>query len=102
MTTRREFMTALTSVAAFHVEPQGPPAPPGGWDLSWLDRFKGKHKQGFDVGTFDLSADTPLRFVANYFDGFRQALRVGPPDRTAAIGAARGAVPLYPSHAVCQ
>lgn len=102
MTTRREFMTALTSVAAFHFEPQGPPAPPGGWDLSWLDRFKGKHKQVFDVGTFDLATDTPLRFVANYFDGFRDALHAEPPAVNAAIGVARVSFPLNASDALWQ
>src|SRR5262245_35518869 len=27
------------------------------WDLAWLDQLAGKHKQVYDYGSFDLTAD---------------------------------------------
>jgi len=53
MTTRRRFVAALTSCAGLGFASQAQPAA-GGWDLSWLDRFKGKHKQVFDLGSGQL------------------------------------------------
>ena len=84
MATRRRFVAALTSFAGLGFAPQAPPA--GGWDLSWLDRFKGKHKQVFDLGSFNLSIDTPLRVPMNYLDTFRDVYRLEPPAINVAIG----------------
>ena len=36
-------------------------------DISWIDALKGKHKQIFDLGSFDLSVDSPLRQPVTYF-----------------------------------
>jgi len=111
MTSRRRFLTAITSIAGAGLAPQTaaaaqPPtaAPAGGgaWDMTWLDRFKGTHKQVFDAGTFDLTTDTPLRFVANYYDGVRDALGAAPSDVNAAVGIARASFPLNASDALWQ
>lgn len=70
--------------------------------MSWLDRFKGTHKQLFDAGTFDVSADTPLRVPMNYLDGFRDAYGAEPPDVNIVIGVSRAAFPLNASDALWQ
>src|SRR5262249_52655512 len=67
---RRSFLTALasvTSLAAFGsrdaaaAQTASPSAGP--FDMAWLEQMKGKHKQLYDLGSFDLGADNrPLRF----------------------------------------
>src|SRR5882724_6873189 len=99
MTTRRRFVAALTSFAGLGFASQAQPAA-GGWDLSWLDRFKGKHKQVFDLGSFDLSIDTPLRVPMNYLDTFRDVYRLEPPAINVAVGISRAAFPMNASDAL--
>jgi len=100
MTSRRTFVAALTSVAGLGLAAQ-PPTPTrrvsGAWDMSWLDRFAGAHKQLFDAATFDLSVDTPLRVPMNYLDGLRDVYGVEPPAVNVAIGVSRLAFPLNAS-----
>jgi hypothetical protein len=73
---RRTFMSVFTSlagVAAVESEVAGQ-APTGPTDLAWLAGFRGRHKQAYDYGGFDLTDPLPpLRF----------------PRRTAAIQATR-------------
>src|ERR1700736_3921323 len=97
MTTRRHFVAALTSIAGLGFAPQAPPLAADGWDLSWLDRFKGQHKQVFDLGSFDLSVDTPLRVPTNYFDTFREGYRLDAPQLSAAIGISAMRFPMTAS-----
>jgi len=100
-TTRRSFVATLTSVVGFGLAEQ-PPAPPRArsWDMSWLDRFKGTHKQVFDAGTFDLSIDTPLRVPMNYLDGLRDAYGIEPPAVDVVVGVSRTAFPMNASDAL--
>jgi hypothetical protein len=100
MTTRRRFVAALTSFAGLGFASQATQPAAGGWDLSWLDRFKGKHKQVFDLGSFDLSIDTPLRVPMNYLDTFRDVYRLGPPAINVAVGISRAAFPMNASDAL--
>jgi hypothetical protein len=106
MTTRRSFVTAMTSFAGLSVTgfAAQPPAPPAAaeWNMSWLDGFKGKHKQMFDVGSFDLTADTPLRVPMNYLDTFRDVYHLQPPDINVAVGIARTAFPMNASDALWE
>ena len=117
MTSRRTFVTTLTSLAGFavagrSVEPHGPleaqaPAPPPArpateWDMSWLDQFKGKHKQVFDLHSFDITKDTPLRQPTNYFDTFRDVYRLEHPDVNVAIGISNTAFPMNLSDAIWE
>jgi hypothetical protein len=102
MTTRRHFVAALTSIAGLGFAPQAPPPAAGGWDLSWLDRFKGQHKQAFDLGSFDLSVDTPLRVPTNYFDTFREVYRLEAPQLSVAIGISARAFPMNASDALWE
>ncbi len=67
------------------------------WDLTWADQFKGKHKQIFDLGSFDVSEDDPLRLPNNYLNAFRDVYQAEPPDVSVAVGIARAAFPFNAS-----
>lgn len=68
------------------------------FDLTWLDALKGQHKQAFDYGSFDLSADVrPLRFVRNYLDPHRDVFGLQSPDINTAVGISRPAFPINAS-----
>jgi hypothetical protein len=80
---RRTFLTtigfsALSAAAAGAQAPGGAPAA-GATDISWFDAFKGKHKQVFDLGSFDLSVDSPLRQPVTYFAAHREISKLEPP-----------------------
>jgi hypothetical protein len=106
---RREFLAALslmsgvpgvvsaTSVTSAQSAPKR--ATPE-WDLSWLDQLKGKHKQVFDIGQWDLSLDTPLRVPMNYLDAFRDVFQITPPDVNIVLGIQRVAFPMNVSDAI--
>jgi hypothetical protein len=109
MTSRRSFVTAISSLAGLAglsvtgLDAQGPaPRAAVNWDLTWLDSFKGKHKQMFDVGSFDLTADTPLRVPMNYLDTFRDVFQLQGADVNIAIGIARTAFPMNASDALWE
>jgi len=105
MPSRRSFVAALTGFAGLPLAPQQtPPRPPAAadWDMTWLDRFKGKHKQVFDLGSFDLSVDTPLRVPTNYLDTFRDVYRLAPAELNVAVGVSRIAFPINASDALWQ
>jgi hypothetical protein len=71
-------IASLTSIAAAQAPAQ--PAAATTWDLSWFDKLKGKHKQVFDLGSFDLSVDSPLRQAVTYFSAHREVSHLEPPD----------------------
>jgi hypothetical protein len=105
---RRSFVSALASIAGLAGleaagEPtaaQTPTRPNSEWDLSWLDQLKAKHKQVFDYGSFDISADLrPLRYVRNYLDPYRDVFGLAFPDVNTAVGIAR-AFPINASDAL--
>ena len=109
MQDRRSFVTVLASVAGLAAlegaaSAQAPaPAASGQWDLTWFDGFKGKHKQMYDYGTFDLSNDTrPLRFVGNYLDTYRDVFGLQGPEISTAVGISRSCFPMNVSDAVWQ
>jgi hypothetical protein len=94
---RRAFVSILASVAGFATlsgdraaaQTAGAPAP-GTWDLAWFDAFKGRHKQMYDYGTWDLAEDArPLRFVKNYLDTYRDVFGLQSPDIDTAVGVSR-------------
>ena len=93
--TRRAFFGAVTGLAAaapLTVQEKSP-----SWDLSWLDRFKGKHKQMFDFGSTELDEDPPLRLPNNYLNMFRDVLHLEGADVNVAVGIARTAFPINAS-----
>ena len=90
---RRSFLTALasvTSVAAFGSrDAAGQSASPsaGPFDMAWLEQMKGKHKQAYDLGSFDLAADNrPLRFCRNFLDTFHEVYKLEHPQINTAVG----------------
>lgn len=100
---RRLFLGTLTAlVAARPLAAQTPARAAATWDLAWLDQFKGKHKQVFDLGSFALSEDSPLRLPNNYLNMFRDVYQLEPPDVNVAVGIARTAFPINASDALWQ
>jgi hypothetical protein len=81
---RRTFLTTLTGLATLTraAAGQAPAQPAAGTplDVSWFDKFKGKHKQVFDLGSFDLSVDSPLRQPVTYLSAHREVSHLEPPD----------------------
>jgi len=69
---------AMASAAGAQNAAPSNAAPP--IDITWFDRFKGKHKQVFDLGSFDLSIDSPLRQPVTYLSAHRQVSGLEPPD----------------------
>jgi hypothetical protein len=80
---RRTFLATLgfsaLSTAAGAQAPGGTPSG-SGTDISWFDAFKGKHKHVFDLGSFDLSVDSPLRQPVTYLAAHREVSKLEPPD----------------------
>jgi hypothetical protein len=105
---RRSFVSVLASLAGIaaldgQASAQAPPRPASGqWDLTWFDALKGRHKQMYDYGTWDLSEDTrPLRFVKNYLDTYRDVFGLQAPDVNTAVGISR-AIAINLSDAMWQ
>lgn len=110
MTARRSFLgaiaalsgTALLRTADLESAPLGHPSAPGHggpWDLSWLDRLRGKHRQVFDLGVLDERGN-PLRVVANYLDAHREVFGLDFPDVNTVVGIAYAAFPINASDPV--
>ena len=105
---RRTFITALGGAAALTVgasanESQTPASAPGSIDISWFDGFKGKHKQVFDLGSFDLSVDTPLRQVVTYLSAHQMVNKLDPPDDiNVVVGISHKAFPMNASDALWE
>jgi hypothetical protein len=108
---RRSFVTVLGSLAGLvtldgpveRASAQAPTGPASQWDLAWLEQFKGKHKQVYDYGSFDLAPDArPLRFVRNYLDTYRDVFALGFPDINTAVGISRAVFPVNASDALWQ
>ncbi len=70
--------------------PVHPSNSPAAWDMSWLDRLTGKHKQVFDVGSLGI----PLVVVANYLNAFEEVYRLRHPDVNTVIGIGGHAFPI--------
>ncbi len=107
---RRTFITALSGAAALAATSgaeaaQAPaqPAAGSGIDISWFDAFKGKHKQVFDLQSFDLGVDTPLRQVFTYLGAHREINKLDPPhDINVAVGISHKAFPMNASDALWE
>ncbi|MBS1240808.1 MAG: hypothetical protein H6R40_235 [Gemmatimonadetes bacterium] len=92
MTDRRAFLAAFAAVPVMAHLPHDPPGVARGraasseWDMSWLDRLTGRHKQVFDVESLAI----PLIVVANYLRGFREVMNLEYPDVNTVVGLAGG------------
>jgi hypothetical protein len=94
---RRSFLTAFASLAgaatlrgsAAQEQEANRFAPPakGDWDLTWFDNFKGKHKQVYDLGYFQLTPDPrPFHFVTNFLDAFHDIYKLDDSALNTAVG----------------
>jgi len=106
---RRTFLTTLTGLASLTTmtTAQGgqtpAPAVAGPIDVSWFDAFKGKHKQVFDLGSFDLSVDSPLRQPVTYFAAHREVSKLEPPtDVNVLVGISHKSFPMNASDALWE
>jgi len=104
---RRAFLTTIGGLAALTAAPgaQAPPQPAvsGPVDITWFDKFKGKHKQVFDLGSFDLSVDSPLRQPVTYFAAHKEVSKLEPPDDVNVICAiSHKAFPMNASDALWE
>ena len=99
-------MSALASLAGAAALPasgrdvvaQTPAAPTSDWDLRWLDTLRGKHKQLYDLGSFDLGADQrPLRYTRNFLDTFRDVYQLESPNINTLVGVSGPAFPINAS-----
>jgi hypothetical protein len=81
---RRGFLgtlSALLGTAALQPEFAAAEPMAGGWDMSWLDRLKGKHKQVFDLGNTDA-----LGVVKNWLNAHEEVYGLKSPDVNAVVG----------------
>jgi hypothetical protein len=104
---RRTFLTTLGGLAAAtSAAAAQSPAQPGAAspiDISWFDQFKGKHKQVFDCGTFDLTSDMPLRQPVTYLSAHREVNHLEPPDDiNVLVGISHRAFPMNANDAMWE
>lgn len=100
---RRTFLASVGAASALGglVRPTDQPTVrstdrPGDWDMSWLDRLKGKHKQVFDVQSLGI----PLIVVNNYLNAFEEVYNLRYPDVNTVIGIGGHAFPINASDAL--
>jgi hypothetical protein len=71
--------------------------------MAWLEQMKGKHKQLYDLGSFDLGADNrPLRFCKNFLDTFRDVYKLEHPGINTAVGISGPAIALNVSDRIWE
>jgi hypothetical protein len=103
---RRSFLTAVGSLAGAAAMPSAAGAQgqsDTAADLGWFETFRGRHKQVYDYGGFDLALSEPyppLRFPRNYLNSIRDTLHVEFPDVNTAVGVTNTAFPLNATDAV--
>ena len=100
-TSRRAFLSTLGALAGSAVIPavmegqatqQG-----GGWDMSWLDRLKGKHKQ-----VFDFTNPMMLQVPRNWLDAHEQVYGLKHPDLSAVVGIGGPSFPVNATDAMYE
>lgn len=100
---RRSFLSGLASLAGVAAAqapgvPAGAQTPSTQFDLQWIDRLAGKHKQLYDLGSFNLGADpAPLRYTRNFLDTFRDVYKLESPDINTLVGVSGPAFALNAS-----
>lgn len=90
-TDRRTFLASVGAVSALGlIHPTvRPSVSPTEWDMSWLDRLTGKHKQVFDVGSLGV-----LHVVTNYLQAFEDVYNLRHPAVNAVVGIAGRSFPI--------
>ena len=78
--------------------PARPAQQDGPWDNSWLDRLTARHKQIFDIPTYNDGAG--LFYVKNYLNAQRDAYGLQYPDVQAVLGIRGEAYPVVFADAI--
>ena len=76
---RRSFLTSVGALAGASLIPEMAEAaqtPQGGWDLSFVDKFNGKHKQVFDL----MDTSIALIVIKNWLDAWESVYGLKHPD----------------------
>ncbi|MEO8448585.1 MAG: hypothetical protein ABI647_02270 [Gemmatimonadota bacterium] len=98
---RRRFISSVAALAgaatALADSAQASPIPQSDWDMSWLDRLTGKHKQVFDLHEMDS-----LRIIKNWLDAYLEVYGLGHPDVNPVVGIAGSAFPVNATDALYQ
>lgn len=97
---RRGFITAVGAVAGASLLPdivEGAQSPQG-WDLSFLDKPQGKHKQVFDL----MDLDVGLVVVKNWYEAYESVFGLKHPDVNAIVGIAGKGFPVNASDELYQ
>lgn len=104
LTGRRGFLgTVLLGAVPLRAALQGPQHPAsdiprrasdGSWDLSWIDRITGRHRQVFDVYDITNGEHSPLRVVRNYIRAHQQVANLSTAEISTLLGVAYGSHPL--------
>ena len=96
---RRKFITSVGALAGASFLPEvaeAAQAPQGGWDLSFVDRFNGKHKQVFDL----MDTNLALVVIKNWLDAWESVYGLKHPDVNAIAGIAGKAFVINASDAL--
>jgi hypothetical protein len=91
--TRRSFLSTVGALAGATVLPDLAAAEPvsqGGWDMSWLDRITGKHRQVFDMHDMEVGLGT----VYNWLEAHLTVYGLRHPDLSAVVGIGGAAFPM--------
>jgi hypothetical protein len=81
-------------VAAQRARPRGEP-----WDLAWLDAFKGRHRQVYDL-IGQVPRETMLHPPSNYLEAHKELSGLEFPDINVVIGTNGAAFPITASDAL--
>src|SRR5687767_15537965 len=75
---RRGFIASVGAMAGASLVPEVSAATqsPQGWDLSFVDRFNGKHKQVFDL----MDKDLALIVIKNWLDAWEEVYGLKHPE----------------------
>ncbi len=98
--TRRKFITSVSALAGASLLPDIARAEqsPQGWDLSFLDRMTGKHKQVFDLMDLEIG----LVVVKNWYEAHEAVFGLKHPDVNAIVGIAGKGFPVNAGDSLYQ
>ena len=111
MTDRRSFLTSLGAISGLSIVgkaktleamPSRIASASSPWDLSWLESFKGKHKQLFAFGKADISEESHLVVVRNYLNAHRDVYSLASPDINTIVGISYEAYPFNASDSLWE
>lgn len=97
---RRGFLASAGALAGVSLIPDlaGATQSPQGWDLSFLDRLQGKHKQVFDIMDLEIG----LVVVKNWFEAHESVFGLKHPDVNAIVAIAGKGFPVNASDELYQ